>query len=121
MLSEIFLPYLEFQIKALKFLKAAPYDFNKVTNEVTIAESKFARKFRLIVQILEWVYFFAMCRVVYRLKENKCHGQMMEGVMIAICTLNLLLFSCNWNPNVKTAALMNALVKFDATYGMYRN
>ncbi|OXA41928.1 hypothetical protein Fcan01_23097 [Folsomia candida] len=66
MLSEIFLPYLEFQIKALKFLKAAPYDFNKVTNEVTIAESKFARKFRLIVQILEWVYFFAMCRVVYR-------------------------------------------------------
>lgn len=119
MLSEIFLPYVKFQIKVLKFLKAAPFVFDKVNNEITTSETKIERIFRQLVQILEWAYLCAMCTVVYRLKENGCPGKMMEAAMCFNCTLNLLLYSYGWDPNEKAVELLNALVKFDKNFGKW--
>ncbi|OXA38720.1 hypothetical protein Fcan01_26541 [Folsomia candida] len=56
---------------------------------------------------------FAMFTVVDRLGTNGCYGKMMEATLNFGCTLNLLLFSYGWNPNVEAARLLNALVKFD--------
>lgn len=117
MLSEAFLPFVKHHIKVLKFLKAAPFVFNKVKNEISISETKNTRIFRQLVQGLEWTYLFGMSTVVYRLMKNGCPGKMMEALMILCCTLNLLLFSYGWDPNVKAVAQMNALIKFDKDFG----
>ncbi|OXA39554.1 hypothetical protein Fcan01_25781 [Folsomia candida] len=45
---------------------------------------------------------------------------MMEALMILCCTLNLLLFSYGWDPNVKAVAQMNALIKFDKDFEVDR-
>lgn len=60
---------------------------------------------------------FAMFTVVDRLGTNGCYGKMMEATLNFGCTLNLLLFSYGWNPNVEAARLLNALVKFDKHFG----